>query len=86
MSVTADMFSKMHSATLVRGKSIFGFNVDDLDPVLTIVFVSLLTIGVIMVASSSISVADRNFFKSILLFAAPVSVRSDGCVCSSKCI
>ena len=61
MSVTADMFSKMHSATLVRGKSIFGFNVDDLDPVLTIVFVSLLTIGVIMVASSSISVADRNF-------------------------
>ena len=61
MSVTADMFSKMHSATLVRGKSIFGFNVDDLDPVLTIVFVSLLTIGVIMVASSSISIADRDF-------------------------
>jgi cell division protein FtsW len=29
--------------------------------VLTIVFISLLTIGVIMVASSSISVADRNF-------------------------
>jgi len=61
MSVTADMFAKMHSATLVRGRSIFGFNADDLDPVLTIVFVSLLTIGVIMVASSSISVADRNF-------------------------
>ncbi|MBE9567263.1 MAG: putative lipid II flippase FtsW [Proteobacteria bacterium] len=42
-------------------KSIFGFDLDELDPVLTIAFITLLTIGVIMVASSSISVADRNF-------------------------
>lgn len=36
-------------------------DLDDLDPVLLIAFISLLSIGVIMVASSSISVADRNF-------------------------
>jgi cell division protein FtsW len=42
-------------------KFAFSFDLDDLDPVLTIVFISLLTIGIIMVASSSISVADRNF-------------------------
>ncbi|MCK4833562.1 MAG: putative lipid II flippase FtsW [Gammaproteobacteria bacterium] len=41
----------------------FGLKVDtdDLDPVLLISFISLLTIGVIMVASSSISVADRDY-------------------------
>ena len=65
MSVTADMFSKLQSVTSPKGKSFPWFNLkvelDDFDPVLLIVFVSLLTIGIIMVASSSISVADRNF-------------------------
>lgn len=61
MSVATTMLSKMHAVTLLRGKSLLGFDIDDLDPVLTIVFVTLLTVGVIMVASSSISVADRDF-------------------------
>ena len=65
MSVTADMFSKLQSVALPGGRSMPWFNLkvelDDFDPVLLIVFVSLLTIGVIMVASSSISVAERNF-------------------------
>lgn len=65
MSVAADMFSRLPSLKPTWRKSVnkfaFGFDLDDLDPVLTIVFISLLTIGVIMVASSSISVADRNF-------------------------
>ena len=65
MSVTADMFSKLQSVALPKGKSFPWFDLkvelDDFDPVLLIVFVSLLTIGIIMVASSSISVADRNF-------------------------
>ncbi len=61
MSMTADIFTKLHSFTSARSKSMHWFDLDDLDPVLTIVFISLLTIGVIMVASSSISVADRNF-------------------------
>lgn len=60
MSVTADMFSKMPFKPVLF-KSRHWFDLDDLDPVLTIVFISLLTIGIIMVASSSISVADRNF-------------------------
>jgi cell division protein FtsW len=65
MSVTADMFSRLPSLKPAWSKSVnkfaLGFDLDDLDPVLTIVFISLLTIGIIMVASSSISVADRNF-------------------------
>jgi cell division protein FtsW len=61
MSVTADMFSRLQTATSARAKSIHWFDLDDLDPVLAIAFISLLAIGVIMVASSSISVADRNF-------------------------
>jgi len=65
MSVTADMFSRLPSLKPAWSKSVnkfaLGFDLDDLDPVLTIVFVSLLSIGIIMVASSSISVADRNF-------------------------
>jgi len=65
MSVTADMFSRLPSLKPAWSKSVNkfapGFDLDDLDPVLTIVFVSLLSIGIIMVASSSISVADRNF-------------------------
>jgi len=76
MSVTADMISKLQSlysddkALLDRFN--FGINfkidLDDLDPVLMIVFVSLLTIGLIMVASSSISVADRNFSNPFYYF------------------
>ncbi len=65
MSATADMFSRFQALVPSGNKPFnwFGLkiNLDDLDPVLSIVFVSLLTIGVIMVASSSISVADRNF-------------------------
>jgi cell division protein FtsW len=65
MSVTADMFSRLPSLKPTWSKSIhkftLGFDLDDLDPVLTVVFIALLSIGVIMVASSSISVADRNF-------------------------
>jgi len=65
VSVTADMFTKLQSFTSTGGKSIhksvLGFDLDDLDPVLLIAFISLMTIGIIMVASSSISVADRNF-------------------------
>jgi cell division protein FtsW len=61
MSVTADMFSRLGSLGLPRKPLSHWFDLDDLDPVLTIAFISLLTIGVIMVASSSISVADRNF-------------------------
>ena len=69
MSVAADMFSKLPLMSSARGKVLpkfdlgfgLGFDLDDLDPVLTIAFISLLTIGIIMVASSSISIADRNF-------------------------
>ncbi len=65
MSVTTELFSKLQSLSPTSGtlhrRFDFGIDLDDLDPVLTIVFVSLLSIGVIMVASSSISVADRNF-------------------------
>ncbi len=63
MSVTADMFERLQLVTTVPGKltRVFTLDIDDLDPVLVVAFISLLTIGVIMVASSSISVADRNF-------------------------
>jgi cell division protein FtsW len=65
MSVAAEMFSRLPSLKPSWNKSMnmfaIGFDLDDLDPVLTIVFISLLTLGIIMVASSSISVADRNF-------------------------
>ena len=65
MSVTAEMFTRLTSVKSPRGQlsNWFGlkFDGDDLDPVLMIAFISLLTIGIIMVASSSISVADRNF-------------------------
>ena len=69
MSVTAELFSKLQSLSPLSGTLSrrfdsginLKFDLDDFDPVLTIVFVCLLTIGVIMVASSSISVADRNF-------------------------
>ena len=63
MSVAADMFGKLQFAATARDKvtSVFGLDVDDFDPVLALTFISLLMIGVIMVASSSISIADRNF-------------------------
>ena len=76
MSVAADMVSKMQSLP-ASGKGLFsGFNfginfkidLDDFDPVISIVFVALLTIGLIMVASSSISVADRNFSNPFYYF------------------
>ena len=61
MSVTAEMFNRLTSFKSPRNQLTHWFDLDDLDPVLTIAFISLLTIGVIMVASSSISVADRNY-------------------------
>ena len=65
MSVSVDLVAKLQSFTTTRGKSVYGFgvgfDVDDFDPVLTMVFILLLCIGIVMVASSSISVADRNF-------------------------
>lgn len=80
MSVTADMFSRLQSVALPGRNSFRWFDhkieLDDFDPVLLLVFISLLTIGVIMVASSSISVAERNFsnpfyyFQRQLIFVA----------------
>lgn len=65
MSVTAEMLAMLPSVKSTRNRfsnwSVLKINGDDLDPVLLIAFISLLTIGVIMVASSSISIADRNF-------------------------
>ena len=65
MSVTAEMLAMLPSIKSPRNRffnwSVLKIDGDDLDPVLLIAFISLLTIGVIMVASSSISVADRNF-------------------------
>jgi len=60
-NMAAEMFSKFQAVAKVRSKAVCWFDLDDLDPLLTVIFISLLTIGVIMVASSSISVADRNF-------------------------
>jgi cell division protein FtsW len=69
MSVATDMFAKLPllsskggkgGAKFDRGIGLW-FDIDDLDPALTIAFISLLSIGLIMVASSSISVADRDF-------------------------
>ena len=61
MNATAEMFNRLTSFKSSRSQLTHWFDLDDLDPVLTIAFISLLTIGVIMVASSSISVAERNF-------------------------
>ena len=69
MSVMSVLFPKIQLLLPMSGKLSHRFDLginlkldlDDLDPVLTLVFVCLLTIGIIMVASSSISVADRNF-------------------------
>jgi len=66
MSVSAGMFKQltvMRSPLRLPTVSLSGLrlDLDDLDPVLLIAFISLLSIGVVMVASSSISVADRNF-------------------------
>ncbi len=72
MSVAADMFSRLQSVALPVRKPFRWFDLkvelDDFDPVLLTVFISLLTIGVIMVASSSISIADRNFSNPFYYF------------------
>ncbi len=72
MSVAADMFAKLPLLPSKRGNSVpkfeLGFDLDDFDPALTIAFISLLTIGLIMVASSSISIADRNFSNPFYYF------------------
>lgn len=61
MNATAEILSRFAAFKPARSRLTSWFDLDDLDPVLTVAFISLLTIGVIMVASSSISVADRNF-------------------------
>jgi cell division protein FtsW len=61
MNATAEILSRFTALKPARSRLTSWFDLDDLDPVLTVAFISLLTIGVIMVASSSISVADRNF-------------------------
>jgi cell division protein FtsW len=71
MSIAAAVFNRLtgeskQNRRISQPKSGHAFvsrlsiNIDDLDPVLTIVFISLLSLGLVMVASSSISVADRN--------------------------
>ena len=64
--MSADMFTRLQTISPVHHKGVNGkraswINIDDFDPVLSLVFIALLSIGVIMVASSSISIADRNF-------------------------
>ncbi len=63
INMAADIFARLSSVKLSRRslRDWFGLKIDDLDPVLLLAFISLMTIGVIMVASSSISVAERNF-------------------------
>ncbi len=65
MNAGAEMFSRLISFKAMKDQSSRWLDLkiewDDFDPVLLVAFISLLTIGVIMVASSSISVADRNF-------------------------
>ncbi|HHJ34858.1 MAG TPA: putative lipid II flippase FtsW [Gammaproteobacteria bacterium] len=70
------MITRLQSLTInsnkLSGRFDFGIDLkidlDDFDPVLSIVFISLLSIGLIMVASSSISVADRNFSNPFYYF------------------
>ncbi len=59
MSISATITSSYQSMPKMRG--ILKLDMDDLDPVLSLVFICLLSIGIIMVASSSISVAERNY-------------------------
>ncbi len=65
MNIVAEMFSSMKPVNSLRAQftNCFSLKLDseELDSVLLVAFLALLTIGVIMVASSSISVADRNF-------------------------
>lgn len=72
MSIVASMLPKIPSAAMSRGKatrrSLLRINIEDFDPVLTVTVITLLTLGLIMVASSSISVADRNFSNPFYYF------------------
>lgn len=63
MSIASDMFDKLSLPSTVRSNStnLFSIDIDNFDSILAIAFISLLSIGVVMVASSSISVADRDF-------------------------
>ncbi|VAW51599.1 Cell division protein FtsW [hydrothermal vent metagenome] len=65
MDMTTDKFVDLLSFKSARNqlRNLFGLKIngDDLDPVLFVAFIALLTIGIIMVASSSISIAERNF-------------------------
>lgn len=65
MSVTADMVSKLALLKApfnsTGSQSIRWFSLEDVDSVLLLVSITLLAIGVVMVASSSISIAERNF-------------------------
>jgi cell division protein FtsW len=67
MSTAAEMFNRLVSQPLdsTRGtiarKRWFSVDLDEFDPVLGLAFVALLSIGLVMVASASIGIADRNF-------------------------
>lgn len=61
MSMTAAMFNKLQAVGSAQSKLFRLPDLDDIDSVLLLAFISLLSIGVIMVASSSISIADRDF-------------------------
>lgn len=65
VNTSTELFGKLTSFKSMRNQSLnwidLKFEWDDFDPVLLFAFISLLSIGIIMVASSSISVADRNF-------------------------
>jgi cell division protein FtsW len=67
MSSAAEMFNRLVSQPLdskranIARKRWFSVDLDEFDPVLGLAFVALLSIGLVMVASASISIADRNF-------------------------
>ncbi len=74
MSIAANISARLPSLRINRSK--LKIDIDDFDPVIIIVFICLLSIGLIMVASSSISVAERThanpfyFLQRQLLFVA----------------
>ncbi len=62
-TMSTEANSELWSMKDVAGRlvKLFTLKLEDLDPVLLLAFISLLSLGVIMVASASISVADRNY-------------------------
>jgi len=62
-TMSAGIFTGLQPVKTIRDglAKIFSIKLDDLDSILLVTFICLLTLGVIMVASSSISVAERNY-------------------------